>query len=153
MSFDTSGDRPQSGSQPTASTSPQGAVSSQTVQPVTLALAAVLSRKGELRQAENLLIPLADDPDAQPSTLDLLAKIYAQQGNIDDAQALWLRALQKEPSNTHFLAALQTCADVQRLRSGRFRGSGMRWLVIGFNIALITALAAIIALGMLGKLG
>ncbi|MDD5700746.1 MAG: hypothetical protein PHU23_01745 [Dehalococcoidales bacterium] len=77
-----------------------------------LARAADLARKGELQQAELLLQPLANKPGAPVYTIDLLAKVYAQQKKIREAQVLWLRALQMEPSNKHILRALMRCAEL-----------------------------------------
>lgn len=77
-----------------------------------LAKAADMARKGELQQAELLLQPLANKPGAPVYTIDLLAKVYAQQKKIREAQALWLRSLQLEPSNKHILRALMRCAEL-----------------------------------------
>ena len=79
---------------------------------VTLAWAAVLARKGKLKQAEALLHPLANKPQAIVAILDLLAKVYAQQRKIVEARSLWLRAVQLNPDNTHFYRALIRCADL-----------------------------------------
>ena len=117
---------------------------SQLLESVTFALAAFLARKGELRQAEVLLLPLANEPKSQIDTLDLLAKVYAQQGKIEEARALWLRALQREPSNTHFLRALLNCADAQPTG---FFGQCIRELIIGLNIIFIAAIIVILVLG------
>jgi len=83
-----------------------------------LARAASLARKNELQQAELLLQPLVNNPEVPTSTLDLLAKVYGQQRKIKEAQALWLRALNKEPSNRHFLRALLRCADFMKENGG-----------------------------------
>lgn len=85
-----------------------------------LARAADLARKGELQQAELLLQPLANKPEAPTSTLDLLAKIYGQQRKFKEAQALWLQALNREPSNKHFLRALLRCSDFMKENGGYF---------------------------------
>jgi predicted Zn-dependent protease len=90
---------------------------SQLVESVTLAQAALLARKGKLKQAETLLLPLANRSQSRVSTLDLLAKVYAQQGKIEEAKALWLRASQIEPSNAHFRRALLRCTNLQRHKS------------------------------------
>jgi predicted Zn-dependent protease len=84
----------------------------QLVDSLILARAAALARKGELKTAETLLMPLASNPEATTNILDLLAKVYAQQWKIAEAQSLWLRALNIEPSNKHFLRALIRCADL-----------------------------------------
>ena len=122
----------------------QNTPQSQLLESVTVALAAILARKGELKQAEALLLPLANEPKSQIDTLDLLAKAYAQQGKMEEARVLWLRALQKEPSNTHFLRALLKCANVQ---SRGFGDNYVTMLVIGLDIIFIAAVAAILLLG------
>jgi len=77
-----------------------------------------LARRGNLKQAEELLAPLACKADAPTQVLDLLAKVYAQQRKIKEAQQLLLRALQMEPCNKHFLKALMRCADL--MNSGAY---------------------------------
>jgi predicted Zn-dependent protease len=86
------------------------------IQSTALAWAAVLARKGKLIQAENLLLPIASQPQAGTSVMDLLAKVYIQQKKIEKAQALWLKALQLEPNNTHFLRALLGIAKMNKQR-------------------------------------
>ena len=76
------------------------------VESIILARSALLARQGELKQAEVLLLPLAEKSKPRVATLDLLAKIYVQQGNIQEARELWLQVIQKEPSNKHTLRAL-----------------------------------------------
>ena len=83
---------------------------SQMLESVLLARAALLSREGKLQEAELIVLPLANKANSRIDALDLLAKVYAQQGKIEEAQTLWLRALQREPSNKHFLRALLCCA-------------------------------------------
>jgi tetratricopeptide (TPR) repeat protein len=118
---------------------------------VTLALAAFLARKGELKQAESLLSPFVKKLEPGIETLDLQAKIYAQQGRIEEAQALWMAALEREPSNTHFLKALQTCAGVQSKGSGGPLWKNMVVFIIVFNIVLMIAIAVIVAMGLMTK--
>ena len=79
-----------------------------------------LARRGELLQAEDLLKTLSDSDSSRVEVIDLLARIYAQQGKIDQAQALWLKALQGDPSNTHFLSALKLCACLKKPRFEQF---------------------------------
>jgi len=123
------------------------------VDSVTFALAASLARSGELKQAEALIFPLTrkTEPEAEP--LDLLAKIYAQQGRIDEAQALWLIALERKPSDIHILKALQTCADIKHKGDSSFAGKNAITItmIICFNIVLVIALAVLAVLGMMMK--
>jgi tetratricopeptide (TPR) repeat protein len=90
----------------------------QLVDSVMLDRVAILARRGDLKQAEEILTPIAEDADAPTYVLDLLAKIYAQQRKIKEAQNLWLRALNIEPSNRHFLRALLRCADFMKENGG-----------------------------------
>jgi len=80
------------------------------VESIILARSALLARQGELKQAEVLLLPLAEKSKPRVATLDLLAKVYAQQGKLEGTRELWLQVVQKEPSNKHALRALlQLC--------------------------------------------
>jgi tetratricopeptide (TPR) repeat protein len=79
-----------------------------------LAWAAILARKGKLIEAQNMLLPIANQPQAGTSAIDLLAKVYIQQKKIDEAQRLWLRAIQLEPNNMHFLRALLGIAKLNK---------------------------------------
>jgi len=109
--------------------------------------AAILARKGKLSQAENILTPLTESKIPILEAMDLLAKIYAQQGKIDQAQALWVKALQMEPSNLHFLAALWLCAQYKKPRIQQFilRYSGLVvaiciwWLIVMFSVLYLYA--------------
>lgn len=107
--------------------------------------AALLARKGDLSRAAYLLAPLSDDANSRIETLDLLAKIYAQQGKIAQAQALWLKALQREPSNLHFLAALRLCAYYGKPRFQQFSLLHL-WLLI--SVVLWFIVAMIVVVGM-----
>jgi predicted negative regulator of RcsB-dependent stress response len=78
-----------------------------------MAWASLLARKGKLQQAEVIMLPIASQPNASTQSIDLLAKIYAQQRKINEARILWLRALQMEPSNKHFIKALLRCSDLK----------------------------------------
>jgi len=82
--------------------------------------AGALARRGDLLQAEDLLKTLSDRDNSRIEVLDLLARIYAQQGKIDQAQALWIKALRGDPSNVHFLSALKLCACLKKPRFEQF---------------------------------
>ena len=109
--------------------------------------AAILARKGNLSQAENLLTPLIESKTPRIETMDLLAKIYAQQGRIDQAQALWVKALQRDTSNLHFLAAPRLCAQCKKPRIQQFvlQHSGLVvaiciwWLIVMFSVLYLYA--------------
>jgi Flp pilus assembly protein TadD len=118
---------------------------SQLLEAIILARATFLARKGELAKAEELLIPLTNKSDSRIEALDLLGKIYAQRGEIEQAQTVWLQALQREPSNLHFLGALQMCARCGNSRFNRFVSwpSGLRNFVV---FLLLVALAVVVGL-------
>lgn len=102
-----------------------------------------LARDGEVSQAQAILIPVVEKSQ-KFETLNLLAKIYAQQGNLDDAQDLWIKALQLNPSNLHVLKALKSCAiskqsGIQQLvfrYSGFFVAFCVWWLMVLFLILI-----------------
>jgi Flp pilus assembly protein TadD len=111
MSYKTKDSRTTSGSEHLQQTGVQESTSrSQLLESVALARAALLARRGKLKQAETLLVPIARRLPSRTSALDLLAKVLAQQERMEEAQQVWLRALQIEPCNIHFLRALICCA-------------------------------------------
>ena len=106
--------------------------------------AGTLARRGDLLQAEDLLTTLSDSDSSRIEVIDLLAKIYAQQGKIDQAQALWLKALQRDPSNIHFLSALRICACH---KESRFQQFVLRylWLLLVVVLWFLIAMAVIVS--------
>lgn len=111
----------------------------------TLAHAAALARKGDLLQAENLIISLSDSGKSRIEAIDLLAKVYAQQGKTDQAQALWLKALQRDPSNIHYLSALRLCAYYKKSRFEHFILQHL-WLLISVILWFIVAMIVIVGM-------
>ena len=103
-----------------------------------------LARRGDLLQAENLMGTLSETDSSRIEVIDLLAKIYAQQGKIDQAQALWLKALQRDPYNIHFLSALRSCAC---LKKSRFEQFVLRylWLLIAVVLWFLIVMAVIVS--------
>jgi len=122
-----------------------GLSSSQKMIPDILNHAALLARKGDLLQAENLLKTLSDGDSSRIEVIDLLAKVYAQQGKTDQAQALWLKALQRDPANIHFLSALRMCAYYKKSRFEHFILQHL-WLLI--SVVLWFIVAMIVVVGM-----
>jgi len=122
----------------------EGGSSSQTMVTDILVPAGFLARRGNLREAENLLSTVSDADSRRIEVLDLLAKVYAQQGKIDQAQAMWLQALQRYPSNTHFLSALRLCASY---RQSRFQQFVLRylWLLLVVVLWFLIAMALILS--------
>jgi len=76
--------------------------------------AADWARQGALQYAEALLRPLTKDSNASPLTLDLMARILAQQGRWKEARELWERALEQAPNNDTFQKAIQRCSQMER---------------------------------------
>ena len=109
-----------------------------------LVRAGALARRGKLLEAENLLETLPDSDSSRIEAIDLLAKVYAQQGKIDQAQALWLKALQRDPANIHFLSALRTCAYYKRSRLEHFVLRYL-WLLIAVVLWFLVSMAMVIS--------
>jgi len=106
--------------------------------------AGALARRGSLLQAENLMGTLSNIDSSRIEAIDLLAKVYAQQGKIDQAQALWLKALQRDPSNLHFLSALRSCACLKKSRLEQFVLQHL-WLLIAVVLWFLIAMAVIVS--------
>jgi tetratricopeptide (TPR) repeat protein len=117
---------------------------SQTMVTDILVRAGRLARRGNLLEAENLLKTLPDADSTRIEVVDLLAKVYAQQGKIDKAQAMWLEALQRDPSNTHFLSALRLCAFYSKSRFEQFV-SRYLWLLLVVVLWFLIAMAVILS--------
>jgi len=98
--------------EPKGDTAPDGVLGA-LVSQATLAQAASLARTGQYAAAESVLKPLTDGKNERPSALDLLARIYAQQGKFSEAEALWRRALEVEPNNETCLAGLKRIAKIR----------------------------------------
>ena len=122
----------------------EGVSSSQTMVTDLLVRAGLLARRGNLREAENLLSTLSDADSRRIEVLDLLAKVYAQQGKIDQAQVMWLQALQRYPSNTHFLSALRLCASYKQSRFQQFVLRYL-WLLLVVVLWFLVAMALILS--------
>ena len=122
----------------------EGVSSSQTIVTDILVRAGSLARRGNFPEAENLLSTLSDADSRRIEVLDLLAKVYAQQGKIDQAQSMWLQALQRYPSNTHFLSALRLCACYNKSRFEQFV-SRYLWLLLIVVLWFLIAMAVILS--------
>jgi flagellar motor protein MotB len=100
-----------------------------------MAKATELSRKGRYREAESLL----DQETPAPLTLDLLARIRAQEGRLCDAETLWRKALELEPGNEKYMAALRRISRISLTGWARYGPS----LVLGAVIAIVIFLTVI----------
>jgi tetratricopeptide (TPR) repeat protein len=110
------------------------------LQSVTLAWATSLARKGRFKEAEDILSPLVIESEPQNNVLDLLAKVYAQQGKIEEARHLWRQALRKDPDNRHLQEALDDCKESLSRGRTRILWQNARRLIIVCNIVLIVSL-------------
>jgi Tfp pilus assembly protein PilF len=98
--------------------------------------------RGNYLKAEDLLKPLIDNGNCQIEALDLMAKIYAQQGKYQQSQKLWLLLLENEPTNLHYISALKSCAIQQKPNYFIYQYS---WLIITILIWFIVILSILVS--------
>lgn len=79
---------------------------------VVIAQATELARGGRYAAAEGLLQTLPE-AEAPPVVWDLRARIYAQQGQLTEAEGQWLEARRRDPHNAAYAAGL---AEIARRR-------------------------------------
>jgi len=72
----------------------------------TLDNAAQAARNGCFQEAEKLIASLPSNGSLGPATLDLKARICAQQGRLVEAQLCWLEAVQQSPGNESYRRSL-----------------------------------------------
>ena len=78
-----------------------------------LSRATVLAGRGRYADAENVLRDIVNSgPDAS-TTLDLIARIRAQQGRYSEAMVLWKKALELNPENEIYRAGIQRIEKIQ----------------------------------------
>lgn len=106
-----------------------------------LTVAAELARSGRYADAEQLALEVAgSSPTLLPVALDLLARIYAQQGRYLDAETCWQKALSLSPGNPQYRRGLDTIL--------RERGHPLpRRLFRGLLVAALVALALLLGFG------
>ena len=102
--------------------------------------AARLARRGRYAQAAVLIDTLPRDGPLGPATLDLRAKVFAQQGRFLEAEFCWMEALRQSPGNPGYRRALEC---LTRSRSPR---GPMRWL-----LPLVVAALLVTVLGVIAK--
>ena len=110
-----------------------------------LAAAALLARRGSYQEAENTLAVLPLTGSLGPETLDLKAKICAQQGRLVEAQAAWMEAVRQSPGNASYRRSLDyvtRCLCPSRL-----------WLLAWGLAAMLLALGALVLLVFLFWMG
>lgn len=102
---------------------------------LTLARAAELARAGHYVEAEEVLSAGKDETGHGPKTLDLLARIHAQQGRLAEAEKLWTRASLLDPANPAYALALR--------RAGSPRRGARRFIIMPTLAACVTLCAVI----------
>jgi flagellar motor protein MotB len=105
--------------------------------------AATMARAGHLLEAEALLTRLPTDEQSTPTAVDLLARIRAQQGKLDDAEALWSTLSQADPANKAYTRVLGRIA---RMR-GRPRWLNRPFATGAIGVLLVCFFAATLLIG------
>lgn len=108
---------------------------------LTLAEAADLARLGDYAAAAELLQREATD---DVTRLDLLARVHAQAGDLEQADAAWARVLELAPESASALAGRRLIA---KIRSGRLRKRpiGRRLAAAGAAVVVVAGVAVIVA--------
>jgi tetratricopeptide (TPR) repeat protein len=104
---------------------------------IRLARAAELAQSKRFAEAEAVLSPNGELTD-NPSELDLLARIAAQQEQFAKARRLWEAALQKSPENEEYSECLERVRKWER--TSRILDRVLNyvvWVVVLFSIAAI----------------
>jgi len=106
-----------------------------------VALAAALATEGRREEAEELLGDLPGS--GGPERNDLLARLRAQAGDLDAAEALW----KKVPADSEFAVAAQ--AGLHRIEVLRRRPSWLRFnLAAALGLVAVCAVAAVVVAGV-----
>jgi flagellar motor protein MotB len=112
------------------------AVAQALLRQLTIARATELARIGRYSEAEGVLAAVDREIESSPDMLDLLARMRAQQGRLAEAEKLWTRANQLEPSNSAFHDALRRIASTQR-RSVRRQLALPLVVILGLAVVLL----------------
>jgi len=104
---------------------------------VYVARATELARSGSYLAAENILGGLEPKQAEVASVLDLRARMGAQQGRLEEARGLWRRALERDPTNADYAAALGQIAKLERRRTPLFLAP----IAIALSILLLGLIA------------
>ena len=105
-----------------------------------LAQARILARHGRYAEAEELLTEARDDAEPSVALLDLLARVHAQQGQLDEADRCWAEVERLVPDNKEATDGRRRIAGV---RAGR-RRSGTIVLRVAAGVVVVAALALLI---------
>lgn len=98
--------------------------------------ASEMAREGRYGEAWSLMNDATELFGQSSFSLDLLARMEAQRGNFLEAERLWKQALEMEPSNEIYLAALRRISALRR--------------TVWARIAPAVAIAVIIAIAIVG---
>jgi len=113
---------------------------------ILISRAALLARSGRLNQAMELISPMVYGKCMNRGAVELLAKIYAQQGRVDDAIRLWKNALEIDPGNPDYSRAIKRCLHFKKSKLP----SSIKLLKTFLTVLVLVVLAAaIIALGVI----
>ncbi|MDT5270983.1 MAG: hypothetical protein QOH49_3169 [Acidobacteriota bacterium] len=88
---------------------------------LTVARATELARGGRYAEAESVLSEAGGGAESAPASLDLLARVRAQQGALAEAEKLWERASRFDPSNAAYRNALRRVVALRRRPARRLR--------------------------------
>lgn len=99
-----------------------------------IAESAELARSGNYGEAEELLKTIKDW-QSLPPVLDLMARISAQQGKLNDAVNYWEQAIKLSPSNLSYQAGLEYVTKLKRPLSGI--AQFFTWFLRGAGILLV----------------
>ena len=106
--------------------------------------AARVARSGRLQEAETMVSSLPPDGPLGPATLDLKAKICAQQGRLVEAQLCWMEAVRQSPGNASYRRSLDYLARI--LCPSRSRIADWAFVVV-----LIAVLSVLVILCFVGR--
>lgn len=102
-----------------------------------MAEAARLARRGRWAEAEMAVgAVLALEPSGRAEALDLLARMWAQQGRSKDAAAAWTEALALEPGNAAYAGALRQVSRSSALRARAWLVPLLGAAAVGLIVAL-----------------
>ncbi|MCR6489826.1 hypothetical protein M8542_44145 [Amycolatopsis sp. OK19-0408] len=104
--------------------------------------AAALARAGDLTRAAAILAELDAAGDAGPAEFDLLARIHAQRGDLDQADLSWARAQATDPEHPGAAAGRATIEAI------RARRRPPRPLLRPSRAAAVVLVAGLVALGV-----
>lgn len=99
-----------------------------------------IARSGRLHEAEVLISSLPLDGPLGPATLDLKAKLCAQQGRLVEAQLCWMEAVRQSPGNESYRRSLAYVTRV--LRPSRFS------IIIYMTVLALLAVIAALCVGI-----